>query len=251
MSENNDEDQNIINFDEIDDSNVEIINDEEDNSGDILDDNTDDEDFSEVLELTEFNDNMLVPTDSNDFIVAEYGKIETVELSKAHKIQSKNFVGKVTKFVLDFNDIELSLTHKKYLKQVANFQMEHLSDLLLLVDVNRKMIENIVARVNATQAEDYVVITSYTTLINQHLKLIKELQTTYKSVPGIMKKMRAEVLSDDELVKSSLPEEIITEDYGDTQFNSSKQLLKQILERRKKRQVIEGEELEENTDKTN
>ena len=96
------------------------------------------------------------------------------------------------------------------------------------------MISNIVARVNATQAEDYTIINSYNNLINQHLKLIKEVTTMYKSIPSVMKKMRADILSNQELEnQNNENEELITENYGEKQFNNSKQLLRTILNKKK------------------
>ena len=48
-----------------------------------------------------------------------------------------------------------------------------------------------------------------------------------------MKKMRADVLSNQELEASNENDELITEEYGDKQFNNSKQMLRSILEKRK------------------
>jgi len=190
----------------------------------------DTEDFSEVLQLTQYNDNML--TANNDsFVVAEYHDIKVPEIQQKHQVIAKKFVAKITKFVLDFNDVVLSEEHKTYLKQVGNLQVQHLEDLLSLTDINKQMLSNIVARVNATQAEDYAIINSYNNLVNQHLKLIKELQNTYRNIPNVLKKMRADILCNQELDDNNTNgDEVVTEDYGKTQFNNTKQMMKTILD---------------------
>lgn len=194
------------------------------------DDEINTEDFSEVLNLTEYNDSLVA---KNDYVVADYEDISLVEIEERHKTNAKNFVGKITKFILDFKDVELTDAHKKYLKQVGNFQLDHLNDLLLLVSVNKQMLSNIIARVNATQAEDYAIINSYNNLINQHLKLIKELQNTYRSIPTVLKKMKADILCNQELEENNEENEVITQEFGKTQFNNGKQIMREILDKYK------------------
>jgi hypothetical protein len=190
------------------------------------------EDFSEVLQLTQYNDGMLVES-KTDFVVAEYTDIDVVILEKTHQLAAKKFVSRITKFVLEFNDVVLTEDHKNYIKQVSQLQLQHLSDLLYLTDVNKRMLNNIIARVNATQSEDYAIINSYNNLANQHLKLIKEQQNLYKSIPSVLKKMKADILCNQELEGNSENDEVITSEYGETQYNNSKQLLHSILEKRK------------------
>ena len=201
------------------------------------------ENFDEVLELTQYTDNMLPSKSSNQQlgVIAEY---EDVKVTKNHEINAKNFVNKITKFILDFKDVELSEQHKKYIKHVGQLQTSHLQDLLELTDINKQMLNNIVARVNATQAEDYAIITTYNNLVNQHLKLIKELSNTYKQIPGIIKKMRAEVITNQELEpgQDNLP---INENVGVTQYNSQKTLLKDLVEQWKKQNEKITEEEDE------
>ena len=195
------------------------------------------ENFSDVLSLTEYTDGSLAP--STDFVVAEYDKIDIVSIDKNQQQVAKRFVSKITKFILDFNDVKLTKDHEAYIKQVGQLQLSNLADLLTLVEVNKQMIGNIVARVNAVQAEDYAIINAYNNLINQHLKLVKEASNLYKSIPNVMKKMRADVLSNQELEASNENDELITEEYGSKQFNNSKQMLKQILEKHKAQQQQE------------
>jgi hypothetical protein len=194
------------------------------------------ENFTEVLELTQYDDKNL-PANNDKFFVAEYNDVQVVELEKKHKQAAKSFVNRITKFILDFNDVTLSVEHEKYIKQVGALQLQHLEDLLYLVDVNKQMLNNIIARVNATQAEDYAIINSYNNLANQHLKLIKELQNTYKSIPNVLKKMKADVLCNQELSDDGNPEdEVITSEFGESQFNNSKQMLRAMIEKRNQKQ---------------
>lgn len=191
--------------------------------------------YDDVLQLTEYDGGGLVSKESTDFVVAEYDKIDVVNIDKEKSLVAKRFVSKITKFVLEFNDVQLTEDHKSYIKQVGNLQLSNLQDLLTLVEVNKQMIGNIVARVNAVQAEDYAIVNSYNNLVNQHIKLIKEVSNLYKSIPNVMKKMRADVLSNQELEQTQETNELITEDYGSKQFNNSKQMLRQILEKRKQK----------------
>lgn len=224
----------IINIDKsvLDDDavNDEIV-DTEDIDDDIINEELDNN-FSDVLELTQYEDKSLAPATGN-YSIAEYNDIAIVEIDKKHKLAAKNFVSKITKFILDFNDVQLTEDHKKYIKQVGTLQLQHLSDTLYLVDINKLMINNIIARVNATQAEDYSIINSYNNLVNQHLKLIKELQNTYRSIPTVLKKMRADVMCDQNL-QEDINNEMITEEYGNTQFNNSKHFLRSLLDKREK-----------------
>lgn len=199
-----------------------------------LDEQSSSENFDDVLTLTEYTGGGLVSNENTDFVIAEYEKIDVVNIDKAQQITAKKFVAKITKFILDFNDVKLTKAHEDYIKQVGNLQLANLADLLTLVEVNKQMISNIVARVNAVQAEDYAIINAYNNLINQHIKLIKEASNLYKSIPNVMKKMRADVLSNQELESSNDTDELITENYGEKQFNNSKQMLRAILDKKKK-----------------
>jgi len=225
-------------------TNTKVINTEENFYSEENDDNIEtvegedifeekDQDFSEVLELTAYDssEHSLANT-NNNFVIAEYKDINTEDIGKKHQVDAQKFVTKITKFVLDFNDVVLTEEHKKYLVQVGKFQVQHLSDLLLLTDVNKLMLNNIIARVNATQAEDYAVINAYNNLANQHLKLIKELQNAYKSIPSTIKKMKAEIMCNQEIEENEVENELITKDINETQFNNGKQMLKNILEKR-------------------
>ena len=205
----------------------EIMSDESDN-------------FDDVLQLTEYTGGGLMSNESTDFVVAEYEKIDVINIDKSKEQIAKKFVSKITKFILDFNDVQLTEDHKDYIKQVGKLQLSNLQDLLSLVEINKQMIGNIVARVNAVQAEDYAIVNSYNNLVNQHIKLIKEVSNLYKSIPNVMKKMRADVLSNQELEQAQENNELITEDYGQKQFNNSKQMLKQILEKRKQQATGEN-----------
>lgn len=203
------------------------------------------EDFGDVLQLTEYNEGGLI-NGNTDFVVAEYNKVDVQTIDKDQKVRAERFVNKITKFVLEFNDIKLTEDHQDYIKQVGELQLSNLQDLLSLVEINKQMIGNIVARVNAVQAEDYAIINAYNNLVNQHIKLIKEVSNTYKSIPSVIKKMRADVLSNQELEATTESDEVITEEFGEKQFNNSKQLLKSILAKRKQKQL--GNEQESTTE---
>ena len=61
------------------------------------------------------------------------------------------------------------------------------------------MIDNIIRRINAAQGDDYAMIQSYSSLVTQQMRLQKDLHQRYKSIPMVMKKMRIEVLCNQEL----------------------------------------------------
>ena len=100
------------------------------------------------------------------------------------------------------------------------------------------MMKNIIERVNVTQAEDYAIVNSYNNLVNQHLKLLKELSNHYKAIPATIKKMRNDVIQEDRLNSDNSDDVsgVVTENFGETQFNNQKQLLKAILEKRNQNQ---------------
>ena len=80
-------------------------------------------------------------------------------------------------------------------------------------------------------AEDYAAIQTYNSLVTQHMKLMKDLQQRYRSIPQVMKRMKVDVEVDQDLPTSGDEvNEVITEDYGDTQFNSDRELMT-ILEK--------------------
>lgn len=188
--------------------------------------------YEEVLPLTEYMPNGdfgMTGSVNSDFVIAEYDKIDNVKIDSKQKATAKKFVKKIENFIIGFNDVVLTEEHKQYIREVSELQMTHLTDLLILCETNKRMIANIVARVNATQAEDYALIASYNQLINQHLKLIKETTMFYKSIPSVIKKMRTDVLTNQELENEVTGDQLITEEYGERQFNNSKQLLKSIL----------------------
>lgn len=209
-----------------------IIDDDDNDFAEIPNPNEIDED-DEVLELTQYHEGLAQSNNTNEFPIAEYKKIETVLVSQRHQLVAKAFIKKVTSLILDFNDVELNAKQEVYIKDIGKFQTEQLGDLLYLIDVNKQMLNNIIERVNVTQAEDYAIISSYNQLANQHLKLMKELQNTYKNIPTLMKKMRAEVICNQELLpgESSDDEGVITEDFGKSQFNNGKQLLRSMVDK--------------------
>lgn len=216
----------------IEEDNIETVNPfEEENS-------PKNEDYGEVLQLTEYNDGMLGPSNNSYGVIAEYREIDIDNVDKVYQIKAKNFVNKITNFIANLGDVELSDKHKSYLNDVGELQISNLADMLSLVDLNKQMIRNIARRVNATQAEDYALIQTYNQLLNQHMKLCKELQQTYKNIPATLKKMKADVLLDDnqQIQEEQVDEtKVVTEDFGKTQFNSSKHLIRKLREEAEKK----------------
>lgn len=192
------------------------------------------DDVDEVLQLTQYGDGSLTST-NNYGVIAEYKEIDIEQVSKKHQKDAKNFVDRITKFILDFKDVETSKEYEDLVKTAGVFQLQNLADLLYLVDVNKQMLNNIIRRVNASQAEDYAVIASYTQLQNQHLKLMKELCNTYRNIPTVIKKIRADVMCNQELLPGDNTDEVITENFGETQVNTGKQLHKMLELRRLKK----------------
>ena len=212
--------QEFNDFEEIlDDSDKELLNNQEF-----------DENYDDVLVLTVYDGGGLANNNLN--IVAEYTNIDIVTVEKKHKAFATSFVQKISKFIIDFKDVELTDKHQQYIKQVGQLQLENLQDLLSLVEINKNMLNNIIARVNSVQAEDYAMIATYNSLLNQHLKLLKELQNAYKSIPSIIKKMKAEVFCNQELLPGGDDGsgDVITENYGTTPFNNQKEMLKILKE---------------------
>lgn len=215
MSNNLDDESEYTEFE---DSKIpEILYDEDDN-------------FDEVLQLTEYVDTGEARP-SNTYIQAEYNNINVVEVNNNHQKIAKSIVQKITKFILNFNDVQLTEEHKSYLKSVANLQLNQLSDLLSLTAINKQLLDNMVLRINSVQAEDYAMVATYTTLANQHLKFHKELQNTYKNIPTILRKMRLDVMESEQLLEGGSDDGVIVEDSGITQFNNTKEMLKLMREK--------------------
>lgn len=202
-----------------DDENLEVFNPE------ILDDN-----FDEVLALTNYT-NSDMSASSDTFVVAEYENINIVETSTNQQKIAKKFIQETKKLIVSFaSDNIISVEASNYLTSIANLQINQLGDLLSMVSINKQMLDNMVRRVNSVQAEDYALVQTYTNLLQQHLKLHRELQISYSSIPGLMKKMLMDVNS--EIMDDNTPKNpIISDKYGVSQFNSSKEMLKKLKDK--------------------
>ena len=166
---------------------------------------------------------------------SEYKDIDTALLTSKQEAEARSFVSKVENFIVRLSeqtsDSALNDSLRDYIQHVGTLQFHSLSDLMSLVSINKMMLENVVARINASQAEDYAIIQTYSNLVNQHIKLSRELSTIYKSIPSTIKKMVQEVTNEQNTeLDDSVQRAIITQDYGETQFNSSKELLKTLRE---------------------
>lgn len=188
---------------------------------------------SDILHLTPIENGNMTP--SSYGVVAEYHDVDIVSITKKQQDFAHDFIKKIEKFVLGFNDVQLTEAHREYVEQVGMLQLQNLSDLMVLTDANKQMIANLVARINATQAEDYTIIATYNNLVNQHIKLMRELSTVYKAIPSVMKKMRNEVLTEGDVDGSQVMPGVVTEHYGETQFNNSKELIKILKEKKEQK----------------
>lgn len=192
---------------------------------------------AEILQLTPFVPGArseIGSTESGTGITlnAEYTNIAVVELQQQHQLKAKQLVDGIVKFIKGFKDVELTQQHKEYLDIIAEFQMTHLSHLLYIVDVNKQMLDNMVHRINMVQAEDYAMLNTYNNLANQHIKLMKELSNTYKNIPANIKKMRTEVMCNQEL-GSDMEKNQLND--ANTQTKTGRDLL-EILEKRRQEQ---------------
>lgn len=191
-------------------------------------------DYDEVIQLTEYNGGGDVNNQYNmDFgSIAPYEKIELGSLSDKYQEISKKFVDKVKSFVIGMNDAELTKEHKEYMEAVAEIEMSSLSDLLYLCAINKNMINNVVNKLDAVQIEDYALLNSYNSLVNQHMKLIKEMMIQFKSIPGIMKRMKTEVITDQLLPEgqdsTNLPTSESFMNAQENEFSNRKEMLRKL-----------------------
>lgn len=184
------------------------------------------DEYDEVLNLTQWNGE----TNSAEHLsttIAEYDEINIIEIDERHKKTAQSFISKIARFVKEFKDVELTKQHESYITDVAKLQISNLIDLLTLTDVNRRMIDNIVKRINSVQADDYALVASYNSLVNQHLKLLRETQTMYKNVPSVIKKMRTEILVNQDIEETADSEDGLDPD-NQSSFNSQKSLLRNL-----------------------
>lgn len=186
---------------------------------------------AEVLSLTEWDDGGSSVKDNGMQVVAEYVPIDITTINKTVQIKTKSFVSKVLKFITDLEGESMTDERKSFLKTVAEIQVTNISDLSYLLTTNRELLDNVLRRINASQADDYININLYSSLVTQHLKLSKELNTAYKDLPTVMKRMNAEIKAENTEVIPELDpnqQQIITESFGVSQFNSQGDLLTKL-----------------------
>lgn len=204
-----------------------------DQYGQILRESMSSEHSDEILHLTPY-DGGSTELSSIPTSYAEYHDINTAIISQQQQDEARSFVNKVEQFLINLDGGTKTPELIEYIKQVGTLQFGNLADIMTLVTINKQMITNIVARINATQAEDYPVIQSYISLVNQHIKLSRELMTVYNSIPSTIKKLCKEVTNaDSEGGSDQIASAIITQDYGDKQFNNGKEMLKALIEKNK------------------
>lgn len=191
--------------------------------------------YDEVIQLTEYTGGgTMTPQfgSGGDFSIAQYDQIDLGGLETKYKSLAKSFTDKVKSFVMSMNDEELSQEHKEYMEAVAEIQMTSLSDLLYTCAINKQMINNVVNKINATMVEDYAIIQSYTSLVTLHMKLIKDMMTHFKSIPGVMKRLKTEVITDQLLPEGhdgdNLPSSESFLKSEDNEFSNRKDMLRKL-----------------------
>lgn len=189
-------------------------------------DGSSDTNFEEVVHLTEYD---LPAMSESQNIIAQYNNINTQQISAKHEIQARNIVGRISKIVMDMGDDQLSENHALYIQEIARLQISDLQDMMMLVEMNREMLNNVIERINATMMEDYNIIEAYNRLANQQVKFIKELSNMYRALPSTFKRIKTEIISDQINPEITAPP-VITEDYGTLQFNDSKEMLRKMME---------------------
>lgn len=192
------------------------------------------DDFGETLQLTEYVDT----TSNNELsVVAEYETIDIIKVEASTKRQAKSLVDKITNFIIGFNDIQLSEAHINYVREVGKLELEGLQGILALTQYNKLMIENIVRRINAVQGDDYAMIQSFSSLITQQMKLQKDLHQRYKSIPMVMKKMRIEVLVNQELGADQTKTNELNDEINQMKgLSSTKDKIRELREQHEKNQ---------------
>ena len=231
---NNKEDWEDANFEEIIEKNNinNLLNDIENSSESIKVDFKQEDVDDEILSLTEY----VNPESNNNIsVISEYNDISVININNSSKKIASDLVKKITNFIISFDDVELNKEHKNYLKEVGNLEIATLEDLLTITNYNKQMIDNIVLRINSVQAEDYAMIQSFTSLVNNHMKLMKDLQSKYKAIPSVIKRMKAEIMCNQELGKDETDYKKLQEEVEQTtEIASNKELLKRLREKREK-----------------
>lgn len=189
-----------------------------------------DYDSDEILSLTEY----VNPESNNSLsVIAEYNDINVVNIDKKSKKTAQDLVRKITKFIIEFDDVELTKEHESYISDVGSLEISSLQDILTITEYNKQMINNIVLRINSVQAEDYAMIQSYTSLVNNQMRLMKDLQSKYKAIPSVIKRMKAEILCNQELGKDENDYKRLEQEIEQTtEIASNKDMIKRLRAQR-------------------
>lgn len=188
------------------------------------------EDDGEILSLTEY----VNPESNNSLsVIAEYNNIDVINIDKKSQKTAQELVRKITNFIVNFDDVQLTEEHQKYLKNVGDLELTTLKDLLTITEYNKQMINNIVFRINSVQAEDYAMIQSYTSLVNNHMRLMKDLQIKYKAIQGVIKRMKAEILCNQELGKDENDYKRLEQEVEQNiEISSNKDMIRELRRKR-------------------
>lgn len=224
--------ENEINNEFVDTETGEIFQDYE--LEDIIEPEIEDiDDFDSVITLstlqTDGLDNMYGgSTGVSNYNDAEYNQVEPLKITEKQTKLANKFVTDITKFITKLGDVDLNEQHKNYIKVVGNLKISNLTELLTMREMNKSIMVNLVNSINSTNGEDIMVIQSYNSLLNTQMKLIKETDQFINAVPTDIKKLRNDVLTQEQLEKMDSVDDSLLDVTNQNVHNNTKQLLMQI-----------------------
>lgn len=192
-----------------------------------------DDNFDDVIQLTEYEGDGIIKPNGNNSIqsISQYDPVDVQEIDLVCQKQARNLVDKIKGFIIKYSPTDLDEDVQEYITAAAELEISGLADMLQLIQMNKLMISNIVNRINDTLGEDFAAINSYNQLVNMHMKLMKDVQNRYKSIPETLKRMKTDIETDQLLPSNGdSVEEKISENYGVSQFNNSRELINSLSE---------------------
>ena len=209
----------------------EILSQEEFDDYEALDAELDDN-FDEVLSLTNVNTDGLTnfhghSTQVSNYNDAEYSEVKPVEISAKQQKIAEKFIKEISHFIAKLGDVTLTNKHKQYINTVSELKIASLTDLLTLRTMNMEIMANLVSVINSSNGEDIMMIQSYNSLVTTQMKLVKETDQFISSLPNDIRKLRNDVLSPEELEATS-KEDLTAKIVGDNTFNNTRSLLMEI-----------------------
>lgn len=208
-----------------DETNDELI-DDENLEMEIIDDN-----FDEVLELTSVSESSVISTDfsgSSNMMLSEYKQIDSITITEKQTKLAQKFIKEVSSFIKNCDDVNLSANHKKFIDTIADLKLANLADLLILREMNKELIANIILQINSTGGEDFVLINNYIALSKNQQELVKNTNSLINSLPNEMKNLRNDILTQNELSNADKSDLSDVVSPSQNVHNNGKTLLKQI-----------------------